>query len=111
MNEIAVAIAAATEPIRMSRCLTCISSCAITPSTSSGGSVCRSPCVAQTTACFGPRPVANALGCAAGEIATVGIGNPARSDRRRIMAKNSGACASVTIWALADLRASLSLNQ
>ena len=48
--------------------------------------------MAQTTACLGPRPVANALGCAAGEIATVGIGSPARSGRRRIMAKNSGAC-------------------
>ena len=34
MYEIAVAIAAATDPMRMSRCLTCISSWAITPSIS-----------------------------------------------------------------------------
>ena len=39
---------------------------------------CSSPVVAHTTACFGLRPVANALGCSLGEMATRGIGMPAR---------------------------------
>ena len=85
MNEIAVAIAAATDPIRMSRCFTCMSSWAITPSTSSRVSEESRPWVAHTTALSGLRPVANAFGCWLGEIATVGIGRSARSASRAIM--------------------------
>ena len=59
---IAAAIVAATELIRMSRCLTCASSWASTPSSSSSLSICRMPSVAATAACFGLRPVANAFG-------------------------------------------------
>ena len=82
---IAVATAAATEPMRMSRCFTCMSSWAMTPSSSSRGIVRSKPCVAQTTAFFGPRPVANALGCWLGDTATRGIGIPARSANDLIM--------------------------
>jgi len=76
-------MAAATEPMRMSRCFTCINSCAITASTSARGIDVSNPSVAQTTAFFGPRPVANALGWSLGAIATVGIGSLARSASER----------------------------
>ena len=62
IDEIAVAMAAATEPMRMSLLRTCISSWAITPSTSSRESEPRRPVVAHTTAFDGLRPVANAFG-------------------------------------------------
>ena len=78
IDEIAVAIAAATEPIRMSRLRTCMSSWAITPRTSFGESDCNKPVVAHTTAVRGLRPVAKALGCSDGESATRGIGSWAR---------------------------------
>ena len=79
MAEIAVAMAAATEPMRMSRLRTCMSSCAITPSISSAGIDFNKPCVAHTTAVRGPRPVAKAFGCSDGEMATRGIGMFARA--------------------------------
>ena len=53
---------AAIELIRMSRCSTCPSSCAITPSSSRSSITCNSPSVTATAACDGLRPVANALG-------------------------------------------------
>ena len=83
MKEMAVAMAAATEPMRMSRCLTCMSSWAITPSSSSLGIWRSRPTVAQTTACLGLRPVAKALGCSLGDTATCGMGRPARSASER----------------------------
>ena len=67
MNVIAIASAAAIEPMRMSRFFTWLISCASTPWISSGSRTCISPCVTQTTAWSGLRPVANALGCAAGD--------------------------------------------
>ena len=75
---IAAASVAATELIRMSRCFTCASSCAITPSSSSSLRICRMPSVAATAACCGLRPVAKALGDACGMTYTFGIGRPAR---------------------------------
>ena len=63
---IAAAIVAATELIRMSRCFTCASSCAMTPSSSCSLSTCRIPSVAATAACGGLRPVANAFGDGSG---------------------------------------------
>ena len=62
----AAASVAATELVRMSRCLTCASSCAITPSSSSVVRMRRMPSVAATAAWLGFRPVANAFGEASG---------------------------------------------
>ena len=53
---------AATEPMRMSRCLTCISSWAMTPRSSRSLNTRKMPVVAATAACCGLRPVAKALG-------------------------------------------------
>ena len=60
--EIAPAIVAETVEIRMSRCLTCASSWAITPRNSLALRIRSSPVVAATAACSGLRPVANAFG-------------------------------------------------
>ena len=67
MNVIAIARAAAIEPMRMSRFFTWLISCASTPRISSVSRRSISPRVTQTTAWLGFRPVANAFGCAAGE--------------------------------------------
>ena len=83
---IAAAIVAATELMRMSRCLTCASSWAITPSSSSGPSARRMPSVAATAACCGLRPVANAFGELSGMMYTRGIGSPARCASRATVA-------------------------
>ena len=106
-----VAIAAATEPMRMSRCRTCIISWASTPSISARGSDCQRPSVTQTTACWGLRPVAKAFGCGLGEMATVGIGRSARCASPATIAYSSGASAAVTTRARAARSASLSLCQ
>ncbi len=74
---IAPAMVAATVPTSMWRCLMCASSWAITPSSSSLSMSSRMPSVTHTTALSGLRPVAKALGCSDGAIATVGIGRPA----------------------------------
>ena len=63
---IAAPIVAATELIRMSRCFTCDSSCAMTPSSCDSLSTRRMPSVAATAACDGFRPVANAFGDGSG---------------------------------------------
>jgi hypothetical protein len=63
---IAPAIVAATLAMRMSRCFTCASSCAITPATSLRLRIRNRPSVAQTAACCGLRPVAKALGASVG---------------------------------------------
>ena len=54
--------------ISTSRFFTCVSSCAITPSSSAGESVFMIPVVAHTVALFCERPIANAFG-------TVGVGH------------------------------------
>ena len=62
--EIAPAMVALMVLMRMSRCLTWASSCAITPRSSRSLNTLRMPVVAATAACSGLRPVANALGAA-----------------------------------------------
>ena len=74
----APAIVAVTVWSSMSRFLMCASSCAMTPSSSSFDTRRMIPSVTHTTEFSGLRPVANALGCSCGAIATVGIGRPAR---------------------------------
>src|SRR3954463_6806314 len=66
----------------MSRFLTCASSWAMTPSSSSCGMYFMMPVVTATTACSGFRPVANAFGCSCGAMATTGIGRGGRGPRR-----------------------------
>ena len=65
-NMIAIAMAAATDEIRMSRCRTCEISCASTPRSSSWFTTWSRPWVTATAACSGLRPVANAFGCCGG---------------------------------------------
>ena len=62
----AMAMAAATEPMRMSRLPTWDSSWASTPLSSSSLSICMMPWVQATAAWSGLRPVAKALGCRSG---------------------------------------------
>ena len=61
--EIALAIVATTEEVRMSRFLTCASSWPSTPRSSRSVSSARMPVVTATAAWRGERPVAKALGC------------------------------------------------
>ena len=83
----------------------------MTPRSSSSGMERKRPSVAHTTAWRGLRPVAKALGCSLGEMATRGIGIPARVANSFTIPKKRGASSSVTMRALALFRASLSLNQ
>ena len=62
----APAIVAAIEEMRMSRWSTWVISCARTPFSSSRSMVRSNPSVTATAACWGLRPVANALGWASG---------------------------------------------
>jgi hypothetical protein len=62
-NVMLIPMAAAIEPIRMSRLATCESSCASTARSSRSSRISRIPRVTATTACSGLRPVANAFGC------------------------------------------------
>ena len=62
-----MATAAATELMRMSRLRTWLISWARTPWSSSHVKTSRMPWLTHTAAWFGPRPVANALGCGSGE--------------------------------------------
>ena len=66
MNVMPMAIAAATEPMRMSRFFTWLISWASTPFSSSHVRTLRMPWVTATAAWFGLRPVAKALGWASG---------------------------------------------
>src|SRR5581483_5083772 len=74
---------AATELVRMSRCSTCPSSCATTPSISVSFINCRIPVVNATEACDGLRPVANAFGDCSGISHSLGMGTPIRCVRFR----------------------------
>ncbi len=69
-----------------SRFLTWVSSCPMTPSSSWGSSVSMIPVVAQTTAVFCERPIANALGTFESAIAMRGLGRSAWMQRRSIIA-------------------------
>ena len=91
-----------------SRFCTCVSSCAITPSSSAGESSSMIPVVAQTVADFGERPSANAFGIAVCATATFGFGRSACTHRRSIIACSCGACSGVTTRAPIAASASLS---
>ena len=60
-----------------SRFCTCVSSCAITPSSSAGVRMRMIPVVAHTVALRGERPIANALGMSVSATATFGLGRSA----------------------------------
>ncbi len=79
-----------------SRCATWESSWARTPSSSSASSLPRMPVVTQTTARFGERPVAKALGMSTSEMPTRGLGMSASAQSRSIMPCSSGASSGVT---------------
>ena len=63
--------------ISTSRCFTCASSCAITPSSSLGDSVRMMPVVAHTVALFWLRPIAKAFGMSVSATAMRGFGRSA----------------------------------
>lgn len=94
-----------------SRCATCDSSCARTPSSSSGSRRRSSPVVAQTSAFFRLRPVAKAFGTSVSATATRGLGMSASAHSRSTAPCSSGACAGVTSRAPMLNAAIRSLNQ
>ena len=69
------------------------------------------PMVTHTTAWSLFRPVAKALGCAWGAIATVGMGSPAFCRSWSTIRKSSGASFGPMTLALYIRRTALSLNQ
>ena len=95
--------------ISTSRCLTCDSSCAMTPSSSLGESVRMMPVVAQTVALFWERPVANAFGTAVSATAIFGFGRSAWMQSRSIIACSPGASSGET--SLAPIAESASLSE
>ena len=99
MSPASVAKKLASVMISTSRLPMCESSCARTPSTSCGSSVCQSPVVTATAAFFGLRPVANAFGIWVSMIATFGLGRSASAQRRSIMSWSAGASSRSTILA------------
>ncbi len=94
-----------------SRWATWDSSWARTASSSDSSSRRISPVVAQTTALFGLRPVAKALGTSVSATATRGFFMSARAQRRSMTPCNWGACSGVTTWPPMPNRAILSENQ
>ena len=73
-----------------SRLITCVSSCAITPSSSAGSSILSSPRVAQIVAVFCERPSAQAFGICASITATRGLGRSAWMHSRSMIACSCG---------------------
>ena len=94
--------------ISTSRFFTCESSCAMTPSSSVGVSVFMIPVVAQTTALFFERPIANAFGTGVSATAILGLGRSAWMQSFSIIAWRPGACSGVTTLAPIDASAILS---
>ena len=107
----AMATAAATDPIRMSRLPTWLISWARTPRSSSQERASRMPAVTATAAWSGLRPVAKALGWRSGVTYSFGIGRSASAVSSRTMRYSSGISASVTGCARAALMAMVSENQ
>ena len=91
-----------------SRFWTCVSSCAITPSSSAGESSSMMPVVAHTVADFGERPSAKAFGIEVCATAIFGFGRSACTHSRSIIACSCGACCGVTTRAPMAASASLS---
>ena len=94
--------------ISTSRCFTCDSSWAITPSSSLGESVRMIPVVAHTVAVFWLRPTANAFGTAMSATAILGFGRSAWMQSFSIIAWSPGASCGETSWAPIARSASLS---
>ena len=67
--------------------------------------------MAHTTACLGLRPVAKALGCSLGEMATLGMGNPARSGQVADEAEELGRVGSVDDRGVGRAQGQHPLNQ
>ena len=84
---------------------------ASTASTSGSSRRRRRPVVAHTTAAFGLRPVAKALGMSTSAMATRGLGMSARAHSRSMIPWSSGSCSGVTTWPCIDHMAILSENQ
>jgi len=82
--------------ISTSRLMTCVSSCASTPSSSAGDRSSMIPVVAHTVAVLGERPIANAFGIALCITPTRGLGRSAWMQSRSIIACSSGASCGET---------------
>ena len=91
-----------------SRLATCVSSCAITPSSSAGESRSMIPVVAHTVAFLGERPSAKAFGIEVLATAIFGFGRSACTHSRSIIACSCGASCGETTRAPMALSASLS---
>ena len=79
-----------------SRLITCVSSCASTPSSSAGVNSSSRPVVAQIVAVFCERPSAQAFGILALMTATRGFGRSACTQSRSMIECSSGAWATET---------------
>ena len=79
-----------------SRLITCVSSCAITPSSSAVSSSSRIPRVAQTVVDFCERPIAKALGIEVSITHTRGLGRSACTHSRSMIPCSSGSSAGET---------------
>ena len=95
--------------ISTSRCFTCDSSCAITPSSSLGESVRMIPVVQATVAFFCERPSAKAFGMSMSATAIFGLGRSAWMQSRSIIACSPGASSGET--SLAPIADSASLSE
>ena len=94
--------------ISTSRCFTCASSCAITPSSSLGESARMMPVVAHTVALFWLRPQAKAFGRSVSATAMRGFGRSAWMQSFSIIACRPGASCGETSFAPIADSASLS---
>ena len=95
--------------ISTSRCFTCASSWAITPSSSLGESMLMMPVVAHTVALFWERPIAKAFGTWVSATAMRGFGRSAWMQSRSIIACRPGASSGET--SLAPIADSASLSE
>ncbi len=109
--EMAAPIMAATVVTSTSRFLTCASSWASTPRTSSRGRYRSSPSVTATAALLGLRPVANAFGCSDEITKSRGIGMPARPASSSTSSYTVGASSRASGCARLILSAIRSENQ
>ena len=91
-----------------SRFFTCVSSWAMTASSSCGSSMFIRPVVAHTVAVFCERPMAKAFGIGVSATAIFGLGRSAWMQSRSIIACRPGACSGVTSFAPIAARPSLS---
>ena len=80
-----------------SRLITCVSSCAITPSSSAGLEQFEDAGVAHTVVDFFERPIANAFGIDVSIVHTLGLGRSACTHSRSTIPCSSGSCAGVDL--------------